>query len=252
MQSRLDALWKQLAARGLSVILEDGTWKRSERDALRRVASSLGATTVLHYFDIGLDELWRRLELRNADKPYGAAPITKDVLIDCWSSRLERPDPAELALFDHHVVHTTLSAAAMLVPAPDDARRHRSSDPARRPHDPAPPRPRRRRRPAGVLRRRPADPGPVADADARERRGRPRRRPARPTCRWSSCSTSCPRARRSSPWAATAGRCTPRSSGACSRRGSGRPRTRAASSPGPTWPPGWPSVTSTPSRSSAT
>ena len=107
VQSRLDALWKQLTARGLSVILEDGTWKRSERDALRRFASSVGAASVLHYFDIGLDELWRRLELRNAAKPYGAAPITKDVLVDCWSSRLERPDPAELALFDHHVVHTT-------------------------------------------------------------------------------------------------------------------------------------------------
>lgn len=107
VQSRLDVLWKQLAVRGLSVILEDGTWKRGERDALRRVASDLGATTVLHHFDIGLDELWRRLERRNADAPFGVALITKDVLIDCWSSRLERPDPAELALFDHHVVHTT-------------------------------------------------------------------------------------------------------------------------------------------------
>lgn len=112
VQSRLDALWRQLLARGLSVILEDGTWQRSEREELREVAAAAGASTVLHCFDLTLDELWRRLEIRNANLPYGTAPITKDLLTECWSSRLQRPDPAELALFDHHVVHGTPNGAA--------------------------------------------------------------------------------------------------------------------------------------------
>lgn len=105
VQSRLDKLWRQLLARGLSVILEDGTWKRSERDTLRKVASSVGALTVMHYFDIEFNELWRRLEIRNANKPFGAARITKDLLTDCWSSRIQRPDSAELALFDRYILH---------------------------------------------------------------------------------------------------------------------------------------------------
>lgn len=105
LQTRLDRLWKQLLTSGLSVILEDGSWKRAERDALRHVGSEVGALTVLHYFDIQFDELWRRLEIRNTEKPYGAAPITKELLSDCWS-RIERPDAAELELFDRHVIHS--------------------------------------------------------------------------------------------------------------------------------------------------
>ena len=36
LQARLDQRWKELLERGQSVILEDGTWKRAERDRLRR------------------------------------------------------------------------------------------------------------------------------------------------------------------------------------------------------------------------
>jgi predicted kinase len=104
VQDRLDRLWPQLVGRGLSVILEDGTWQRDERDEIRRVAEQLDAVTELHYFDVPFDELWRRLEARNADPPYGAAPITRDVL-EASRLRLQRPDRAEFSLFDRYVVH---------------------------------------------------------------------------------------------------------------------------------------------------
>lgn len=104
LQHRLDELWKELLEHGQSVILEDGTWKREERDEIRRIANVLGATTEMHSFDIPFDELWRRLELRNAAAIYGAAPIFKDVLEES-RRRLENPDAAELSLFDRVIVH---------------------------------------------------------------------------------------------------------------------------------------------------
>lgn len=104
LQTRLDELWKELLEHGQSVILEDGTWKREERDEIRQVAKRFNAITELHYFDITFAELWRRLEIRNASPRYGTVPITKDLLEDSWH-RLERPDETELSLFDRYVVH---------------------------------------------------------------------------------------------------------------------------------------------------
>ena len=105
LQIRLDALWKELLGHGQSVIVEDGTWKRDERDGLRQIAGTLHAATEIHYFDIAFDELWRRLEVRNAITTYGTVPITKDLLEESWH-RFERPDSAELSLFDRSIVHT--------------------------------------------------------------------------------------------------------------------------------------------------
>jgi len=103
---RLDRLWKQMLADGLSVILEDGVWQRSERDSLREYAADANAITEMHYFDIPFDALWRRLEARNAARPYGTAVIPYEVLIDCWDRLFQRPDSEELKLFDRLIVHS--------------------------------------------------------------------------------------------------------------------------------------------------
>jgi hypothetical protein len=103
---RLDRLWREVLAGGLSVILEDGTWQRAERDDLRQFAAKVGADTEMHYFDLPFDELWRRLKIRNEAAPYGAAPITHETLTDCWARRFQKPDAEELALFDRLVIRT--------------------------------------------------------------------------------------------------------------------------------------------------
>src|SRR5579862_7771305 len=56
---------------GQSIIVEDGLWMRDERDSYREVAHQLGAAIELHYFDVAFDELWRRLEARNALGAHG-------------------------------------------------------------------------------------------------------------------------------------------------------------------------------------
>jgi predicted kinase len=66
LQARLYELGKTLLKRGQSIIVEDGHWSREERDQHREDAKKLGAIVELHYFDLTFDELWRRLEGRNA------------------------------------------------------------------------------------------------------------------------------------------------------------------------------------------
>ena len=93
-----------LLKQGQSIILVDGVWKRDERDKLREVASKLGVNIEIHFFDLPFDELWRRLEARNAVGAYDTVPITKELLEECWQ-KFQRPDEPELALFDKVIVH---------------------------------------------------------------------------------------------------------------------------------------------------
>lgn len=93
-----------LLKHGQSIIIEDNLWTRVERDEQRKMAHHLGIAIELHYFEVSLDELWRRLQLRNAIGAHGTVPITKELLTQC-SSKFEQVDKAELALFDSYVIH---------------------------------------------------------------------------------------------------------------------------------------------------
>jgi predicted kinase len=84
---------------GLSVVLDFGLWSRAERDTMRRAARDLGAGVELHFLDAPTDELWRRIEARNASPPWDAEPISRADL-DRWTLTFQAPDAAELALFD--------------------------------------------------------------------------------------------------------------------------------------------------------
>lgn len=104
LQVRLYEHGIALLKSGQSIIVEDGVWRRDERDSYREVAHKLDVAIELQYFDVPFDELWRRLEARNALGAYGTVPITKDLLKACYS-RFQPPDEAELALFDSYVVY---------------------------------------------------------------------------------------------------------------------------------------------------
>src|SRR6266568_4747503 len=99
LEARLWRLGQELLGLGQSVILEDGFWAREERDELRLGARSLGVAVELHYLEAPVQELWRRLELRNEEAPPGAAPIKREDL-QKWALQFEARDAAELALFD--------------------------------------------------------------------------------------------------------------------------------------------------------
>jgi predicted kinase len=99
LENRLWRLGQELLTLGQSVILENGFWARKERDELRLGARSLGVTVELHYLDAPVEELWRRLELRNDETRPGAVPIKREDL-QKWALQFEAPDEAERALFD--------------------------------------------------------------------------------------------------------------------------------------------------------
>lgn len=80
---------------GLDVILENGSWSRAERDEYQAKARQLGASVELCYLDVPLDELWVRIERRNADLPPHTFPITKEQL-NLWASWFEPPSADEL------------------------------------------------------------------------------------------------------------------------------------------------------------
>src|SRR5258708_40191570 len=98
-RGRIETLqWKfaqELLAQGLTVIIEWGTWGRSERDALRLGARVLGAAVELHYLQATVDVLFERIQRRGMENP----PIERDQLLR-WAEVFQAPTAEEMALFD--------------------------------------------------------------------------------------------------------------------------------------------------------
>lgn len=88
-------LGQQLLALGLVVIIEWGTWGRSEREALRLGARALGAAVELHYLSAPEDILFERIERRRMESP----PIQREMLRR-WAEIFEAPTREEMELYD--------------------------------------------------------------------------------------------------------------------------------------------------------
>lgn len=99
LEDRLWRLAQELLTLGQSVILENGFWARGERDGLRLGARALDVAVELHYLEAPVEELWRRLQLRNDEARPGVVPIKREDL-QRWARQFEAPDAAERALFD--------------------------------------------------------------------------------------------------------------------------------------------------------
>lgn len=99
MRANIEALqWKfgqELLTAGLTVIIEWGTWGRSERDALRCGARALGAAVELHYLTASEDVLFERISRRGMENP----PIQREELAK-WRQIFQEPSAEEMDLFD--------------------------------------------------------------------------------------------------------------------------------------------------------
>ena len=99
VEHELWQLAQEILRLGLSVVVDFGLWARTERDEMRSVARRLGVGVELHYLDVAVDELWRRIDARNSQPPWDSHPICRADL-DGWLPLFRAPDAAELALFD--------------------------------------------------------------------------------------------------------------------------------------------------------
>ena len=98
-RGRVEALQWSLGQRLLTlrqtVIIEWGTWGRSERDALREGARALGAAVELRYLHAPIDVLFDRIQRRGLEDP----PMILDALLG-YAQVFQAPTPEELELFD--------------------------------------------------------------------------------------------------------------------------------------------------------
>ena len=88
-------LGRRLLGLGLIVIIEWGTWGRSERDTLRLGARALGAAVELHYLSAPADVIFERLQKRRMENP----PIERSAVLQ-WFQVFQVPTEEEMALFD--------------------------------------------------------------------------------------------------------------------------------------------------------
>jgi predicted kinase len=97
MRARIEALqWKlaqQLLTFGLTIIIEWGTWARSERDALRQRARELGAAVELHYLDATPEVLIERVRGRER-------PAIEPEVLTRWLGIFEAPTSEEMDFYD--------------------------------------------------------------------------------------------------------------------------------------------------------
>lgn len=98
-RARVEALqWelgRELLRRGLTVVIEWGTWGRAERDALRLEARALGAAVELHYLAAPPDVRLARIRRRGREDP----PIELADLLR-WGEAFQAPTAEEMTLFD--------------------------------------------------------------------------------------------------------------------------------------------------------
>jgi predicted kinase len=86
---------QELLSLGLTVIIEWGTWGRSERDALRLRARELRAAVELHYLSAPVDVLLDRIQRRSMENP----AITQKQLLH-WADKFQSPTSEENEMFD--------------------------------------------------------------------------------------------------------------------------------------------------------
>lgn len=102
-RAKIESLqWKigqELLALGLTVIIEWGTWGRSERDELRLRARALGATVELHYLSAPIEILYERIRRRGMEHP----PMERESMLQ-WAESFQAPTPEEMALFDKPLI----------------------------------------------------------------------------------------------------------------------------------------------------
>ena len=94
---------KQMLQNSISIIIEWGTWGRTEREKLRDEAKNVGAVVKFYYLDISREILKERVLMRNQQTDrhefYIPPEEIETFLDECFKS-FQIPTPEELATYD--------------------------------------------------------------------------------------------------------------------------------------------------------
>ncbi|MFC7531564.1 AAA family ATPase [Actinoplanes sp. GCM10030250] len=96
LEGRLILVALQALRLGTNVVLDFGLWSRDERSALRRLATTAGASCQVIYLPVDSDVQRARIAHRQATAPHTTFPMTEADL-DAWRGQFEVPDEAELS-----------------------------------------------------------------------------------------------------------------------------------------------------------
>jgi predicted kinase len=80
---------------GIDVILDFGFWAKEERDDFRNRAKNLGVNFKIHYMNTPIEELYKRLDIRNKQLLDGIFTIPKEMM-DEYIKVFQPPRPEEL------------------------------------------------------------------------------------------------------------------------------------------------------------
>jgi predicted kinase len=97
-------LARRLLLIGNVVIWEQGFWHSQERHRYLTEARDVGAQVALHYLDVPVEELKRRIETRNENLPLGSFYVAPDE-IDLWMSWFQKPGREELERYDSYRIY---------------------------------------------------------------------------------------------------------------------------------------------------
>jgi predicted kinase len=87
---------ERLLQLGTDVILDFGCWAQSEREEFRSKAYELGADFKLHFMDVSLEELKKRLTERNKNAGKDSIFYVSEENLKLWTSMFEVPTEEEL------------------------------------------------------------------------------------------------------------------------------------------------------------
>ena len=95
IEGRLIAIALRCLGLGINVALDFGLWSRDERSALRYAGDQAGASVVMWYAPITLEEQRRRHDIRLTSEPDSTWPMSESELV-AWASTFTPPTQGEL------------------------------------------------------------------------------------------------------------------------------------------------------------
>ena len=94
-EAQIFATAREVAARGLPVLLDLGFTRKEHRDKFRALGAAAGLNVAVHFLDVPADERWERVNRRNNERGETYAMTVDRPMFDFMEGMWEPPAEAE-------------------------------------------------------------------------------------------------------------------------------------------------------------